>query len=67
MESVLVQEKRKGISDLTDRIKGFMESEARACAMDFGCVTPLYVYRMWDGRIALNDIEEGFKYLNVGR
>lgn len=43
MESVLVQEKRKGISDLIDRIKGFIESVARACAMDFGCVTPLCI------------------------
>jgi len=25
--------------------------------MDFGCVTPEYVYRMWGGSIALEDIE----------
>lgn len=29
--------------------------------MDFGCVTPEYVYRMWDGTVALEDIEAGLK------
>ena len=39
------------------RLKAFIEDEARSCSMDFGCVTPLYVYRMWGGSIALEDIE----------
>ena len=39
------------------RLKSFIESEARSCSMDFGCVTPLYVYRMWGGTVALNEIE----------
>lgn len=33
-----------------------MENEARSCPMDFGCVTPLYVYRMWGGAVAIKDI-----------
>lgn len=33
--------------DLICCIKQFIENEARLCSMDFGCVTPLYVYRMW--------------------
>ena len=24
--------------------------------MDFGCVNPLYVYRMWGGQVPLKDI-----------
>lgn len=28
------------------KIREFMENEARSCSMGFGCVTPLYVYRM---------------------
>jgi hypothetical protein len=24
--------------------------------MDFACVTPLYVYRMWGGQVAIEDI-----------
>lgn len=43
--------------DLIDRMKEFMENEARSCSMDFGCVTPVYVYRMWDGQVALDEIE----------
>ena len=44
----------------------FIESEARSCSMDFGCVTPLYVYRMWGGRVALSDIESGLREIQNG-
>ena len=33
-----------------------MEQEARSCSMDFGCITPEYVYRMWGGSVAIEDI-----------
>ncbi len=42
---------------LTKRLREFMENEARSCSMDFGCVTPLYVYRMWGGSTTLEEIE----------
>jgi len=42
---------------VVDRLREFMENEARSCSMDFGCVTPLYVYRCWGGAVALNEIE----------
>lgn len=48
---------------LSERINEFMENEARSCSMDFGCVTPEYVYRMWGGSVALEDIERCFKRL----
>ena len=41
------------------RLKAFLENEARSCSMDFGCVTPLYVYRMLGGQISMEDIETG--------
>lgn len=41
---------------LISRLREFLESEARSCSMDFGCVTPLYVYRMWGGSVAIDDI-----------
>ena len=44
---------------LIDRLREFMETEARSCSMDFGCVTPLYVYRMWGGAIPMEEIENG--------
>ena len=48
---------------LIDRLREFMETEARSCSMDFGCVTPLYVYRMWGGAIPMEDIENGLMEL----
>lgn len=48
------------------RLKSFIESEARSCSMDFGCVTPEYVYRMWGGTVALEDIEAGLKEIKNG-
>lgn len=49
--------------ELTDRLKEFMENEARSCSMDFACVTPLYVYRMWGGSVAIDEIETGLTEL----
>ena len=43
-------------NELIARLKDFMEDEARSCFMDFGCITPLYVYRMWGGRVAIDEI-----------
>lgn len=31
--------------------------------MDFGCVTPLYVYRSWGGAVAIEEIATGLKEL----
>jgi hypothetical protein len=46
---------------IVDRLHEFMNNEARSCSMDFGCVTPLYVYRMWGGVVALEEIETAMK------
>lgn len=43
--------------DLAEKLKVFVENEARSCSMDFGCITPLYIYRMWGGVVALEAIE----------
>ena len=47
--------------DIVQRLKDFMESEARSCSMDYGCVTPLYIYRMLGGVIALEEIERAME------
>ena len=44
-------------TSLVSKLREFMENEARSGSMDFGCVTPQYVYRMWNGSVALEDIE----------
>lgn len=42
-----------------------MENEARSCLMDFGCVTPEYVYRMWGGVVAIDDIAAAMKQVSL--
>ena len=49
------------MDDVISRLLEFMENETRSCSMDFGCITPLYVYRMWGGVVALEEIEAAFK------
>ena len=57
-----VTKKGNRMTELVVRLKKFMEQEARSCSMDFGCVTPIYVYRMWGGQVPLNEIEEALKF-----
>jgi len=51
------------MESIIDRLKEFMENEARSCSMDFGCVTPEYVYRMWGGCVAIDEIATGLTVL----
>lgn len=51
---------------IIEQLRVSLESEARSCSMDFGCVTPQYVYRMWGGTVALEDIEAGLKVIKNG-
>ena len=52
-------------TSLVCKLREFMETEARSGSMDFGCVTPLYVYRMWGGAIPMEDIENGLMELKI--
>ena len=45
------------MEDVISRLRDFMENEARSCSMDYGGVTPIYVYRMWGGQVPLDEIE----------
>ena len=47
------------MEDIVSRLREFLEDEARSGSMDFGCITPTYVYRMWGGAIPMEDIENG--------
>ena len=51
------------MEDVIIRLKEFLTDEARSGSMDFGCVTPLYVHRMWGGAIPMEDIENGLMEL----
>ena len=41
------------MDDFVLRIRNLIENETRSCSMDFGCITPQYVYRMWGGNVAI--------------
>ena len=46
---------------MIDRLKQFIESEMRSCSMDIGGITPLYVYRMWGGAVAIDEIDNAME------
>ena len=52
-----VSEQAQVLSLLTQ----FMENDARSGSMDFGCITPLYVYRMFGGQYSMEDVENGLR------
>ena len=45
-------------TEIVSRLREFMDNAAKSCSMDFGCITPEYVYRMWGGTVKLEEIEE---------
>lgn len=49
------------MNDIVKRLREFLVNEARSCSMDYGCITPLYVYRMWGGQVAIEAITAGLK------
>lgn len=51
--------------DIVTRIKEYMEIEARSCSMDFGCITPIYVYWMWGGNVGIDEIESVLKQIRL--
>ena len=53
------------MDDIVLRIKNLMENEARSCSMDFGCITPLYVYRMLGGAVSLEKIEQVMSNIKI--
>ena len=44
---------------MIDRLKQFVESEMRSCSFDPELITPEYVYRMWGGAVAIEEIAMG--------
>lgn len=43
--------------ELKQKIKDLITFEARSCSMDPVLVTPEYVFRMWGGKVPLEEIE----------
>lgn len=59
-------ETRSDMNETVEKLRLFIEYEARSCSIDFGCVTPIYVYRMWGGTVSLSDIETGLREVQNG-
>ena len=51
--------------DIVSRLREFMDNEAKSCSMDFGCITPEYVHRMWGGTVAMEEIEAAMKEIKA--
>ena len=53
-------------SNTVSKLREFIENEARSCSMDYGCVTPEYVYRMWGAQVTIEVIAAGLKEIKNG-
>ena len=51
---------------MIDRLKEFMECEGRSCSFDPELITPEYVYRMWGGAVAIEDIATAMEEVRRG-
>ena len=50
---------------LKDRLNEFMECEGRSCSFDPELITPEYVYRMWGGSVAIDEIAVAMKQVKL--
>ena len=51
--------------DIIKRLSAFIENETRSCSMDFGGITPEYVYRMFGGSVSIDEITNALNYLKA--
>ena len=50
-------------SYVISRLREFIENEGRSCSMNLAGITPEYVYRMWGGTVALEEISEALEVI----
>ena len=43
--------------NIIEDLKEFIENETRSCSMDFGGITPEYIYRMLGGKYSIEEIQ----------
>ena len=51
---------------LYNRLKDFMECEGKSCSFDPELITPEYVFRMWGGAVAIEDIATAMEEVRRG-
>ena len=42
--------------NITQRLQEFIDSEGKSCSFNPELITPEYMYRMWGGAVAIEDI-----------
>lgn len=50
---------------IVEKLHQFIENEGKSCSMDYGCITPEYIYRMWGGAVPFEEIENALVYLKA--
>ena len=50
-------------TSLEERLQSFVDSEGKSCSFDPELITPEYVYRMWGGSVAIDEIATGLTEL----
>ena len=51
------------MNEIVERLQAFIEIEGKSCSFDPELITPEYVYRMWGGSVAIDEIATGLKEL----
>ena len=46
-----------GKAELINQLNLLIEMESRSCSMEPALITPEYVFRMWGGKVPLEEIE----------
>lgn len=46
---------------LKQKLQSFLDFEARSGSMDPALITSEYVYRMWGGKVSMEEIEEAMR------
>lgn len=55
------------MNEVVSRLKEFLEVDARSCSMDFGCVTPLYAFRIFGSQYSYEEVATELKELQKQR
>lgn len=55
------------MNSIVERLREFMEKEGKSCSFDPELITPEYVYRMWGGAVAIEDIATAMEEVRMMR
>lgn len=50
--------------ELIEKLREFIECEGKSCSFDPELITPEYVYRMWGGGVAIEEIASALKRID---